>query len=184
MHLMETEEAMQKGLDSLEHDLSSVRTGKAHPSLVEGLDIYINAYAANMKLKQLAVVTTPEPRLIVVQPFDPSTLKEIEKGLRDSRLGVNPVSDGKLLRLPLPELSGERRKEMVKVVKGLAEEAKVRVRGARRESMEALKKAEKEKAISEDDLHGGEKDVQELTDKFVRLIDERASKKESEVLAV
>jgi ribosome recycling factor len=184
MHLLETEEAMQKGVDSLLHDFSSVRTGKAHPSLVDGLDIYVHAYASHMKLKQLAVVATPEARMITVQPFDPSTMKEIDKGLRESRLGINPIMDGKIIRIPIPELSGDRRRELAKVVKGMSEDAKVRVRSARREALEALKKAEKDSSISEDDLHRSEKSVQELTDKYVKSIDDQVAKKEAEILAV
>jgi ribosome recycling factor len=184
MHLLETEEAMTRGVEFLIHEFASVRTGKAHPSLVEGIDIYVNSYGSTMKLKQLAVITTPEPRMITVQAFDPATIKDIDRGLRESRMGINPSVDGKTIRIPLPELSGERRKELVKVTKGMAEEAKVRVRSARRDALEALKKAEKDGAISEDDLHRSEKEVQELTDKAVKVIDEHVIKKEVEILAV
>jgi ribosome recycling factor len=184
MHLMETEEDMTKGVEFLQEQFAGVRTGKAHPSLVENMDVYVTSYASNMKLKQLAVVTTPESRLINVNAFDPSTIKDIERAIRESKLNVNPSVAGKSIMIPLPELTGDRRKELVKVVKGMAEDAKVRVRASRREAMEALKKAEKDGAISEDDLHGAEKDVQDLTDKSVKAIDDATAKKETEILTV
>ncbi len=184
MLMLETEEAMQKTVEHMTHEFASVRTGKASPSLVEGIDIHVNSYGTSMKLKQLAMITTPEPRLIYVTPFDPSTTQDIERGLRESRLGINPAVDGKLIRLPIPELSQERRKELVKVVKNMAEDAKIRVRTVRRDSLERAKKAEKESRITEDDLERIEKDVQELTDKSVKEVDVHVVKKEAEIMAI
>jgi len=184
MAMLELEENMQKSLDFTLHDFSSIRTGKANPGMVEGVEIHVTAYGMNMKLKQLANITTPEPRMIVVEPFDFSNMKDIERGIRESRLGFNPVTYGKILRLPVPELTGERRKEMVKMLKEKAEDGKVRLRGQRRETIEAARKAQKASAITEDDLKGLEKDVQEMTDKFIKDLDAHAAKKEAEVMQV
>jgi ribosome recycling factor len=184
LHMLETEEAMTKSVEHMIHEFASVRTGKASPSLVEGIDIYVQSYASSMKLKQLAVISTPEARLICVQPFDPSTLRDIEKGLRESRLGINPSVDGKMIRLPIPELSKERRIDLMKVIKGMAEDAKVRVRSVRRDCLEALKKAEKESSITEDDLHRLEKLAQEYTDRHVKDVDVHVTRKEAEIMAV
>ena len=184
MFLLELEEAMKKACDYTLHEFSTVRTGKASPALVEGIDIHIQAYSSSMKLKQLALITTPDSRLIYVKPFDPSTVRDIERGLKEANLGINPSVDGNAIRLPIPEMSGDRRREMVKRMKGMAEDGKVRIRALRRDGMEAIKKAEKESAITEDDLARLEKEVQELTDKFVKEIDVHAAKKEQEILTV
>lgn len=182
--MLELEEHMQKSLDYTLHDFSSIRTGKANPGMVEGVEIHVTAYGMNMKLRQLANITTPEPRMIVVEPFDSSNLKDIERGIRESRLGLNPVTYGKILRLPVPELTQERRKEMVKVLKEKAEEGKVRLRGHRRDTVEAVRKAEKASAITEDDLKITEKAIQEMTDKFIKDLEAHAAKKEAEVMQV
>lgn len=184
MTIMETDEAMDKAVEFMIHEFSSVRTGKASPSLVESIDIYVHSYGSSMKLKQLAMITTPEPRLLMVQPFDASTTQDIERGLRESKLGINPAVNGKVIRLPIPELTGERRRDLVKLLKGMCEDAKVRVRSVRRDTIEAARKAEKDKKITEDDLHGLEKEVQDLTDKWVKEIDVHMGKKEAEVMAV
>lgn len=180
--MMNTEEAMEKAANYLQHEMASVRTGKASPALVENIDV--EAYGAQMKLKQLALITTPEPRLVVIQPFDISTVQAIEKAIRESKIGINPNVDGKLIRLPIPSLTEERRRELVKNIKQMAEEARVRVRSARRDGIESLKKAQKAAAITEDDLERYEKDVQKLTDDFVKRIDDSVSAKEAEVMKV
>src|SRR5271155_3869568 len=146
--LLETEAAMEKGFDYMQHEFSAVRTGKASPALVENIDV--QAYGASMKLKQLALITTPEPRLLVIQPFDASTTKDIEKAIKESKIGINPAVDGKIIRLPIPELSEERRKDLVKAIKHMAEEARVRVRGHRREAIDEAKKTEKAGELTED----------------------------------
>src|SRR6187399_2247306 len=125
-----------------------------------------------MKLKQLALITTPEPRLLVIQPFDASTTKDIEKAIKESKIGINPAVDGKIIRLPIPALSEERRRDLVKTCKTIAEETRVRIRSARRDGMEALKKAQKEGGITEDDLKAFEKDVQKLTDDYGKKVDD------------
>jgi ribosome recycling factor len=182
--LLETEEHMSKAVEHAKEEFSGVRTGKASPMLVENLDVHVRAYGMNMRLKQLASITTPEPRIIRVEPFDSSTLQDIDRAFRESKLGLNPAIEGKHLRIPIPELSQERRQQMVKLVKGQAEDGKVRIRSVRRDALESLKKAEKEGAISEDDLHRTEKEVQQLTDKFVADIDKLVISKEKDIMTV
>ncbi len=180
--LLETEAAMEKAVDYMTHEFNSVRTGKASPSLVENIDV--EAYGTSMKLKQLALITTPEPRLLVIQPFDASTAKDIEKAIKESKIGINPAVDGKIIRLPIPELSEERRKDLVKTVKQMAEEARVRVRSARREGMDEAKKGEKEGELTEDGRRDTESEVQKLTDQYVKKIDDSVSSKEADIMKV
>jgi ribosome recycling factor len=174
--------AMDKAVEFLTHEFASIRTGKASPALVENMDV--EAYGSNMKLKQLALISTPEPRLLVIQPFDASTTRDIERAINESRLGIAPAVDGKIIRIPIPELSEERRRELVKTVKQLAEEAKVRVRACRREAMDSVKKMQKEGELTEDDLRVAEDDIQKLTDKFVASIDEHVVSKEAEIMKI
>jgi ribosome recycling factor len=180
--LLETEETMDKAVEYMTHEFAAVRTGKASPALVENIDV--EAYDAMMKLKQLAVISTPEPRLLVIQPFDGATVKNIEKAIKESKLGINPAVDGKLIRLPIPALTEERRKDLVKGIKQMAEEARVRVRSARRDGMEGIKKLQKDGKISEDDLENYEKEIQKLTDAAVKKIDETVVTKEEEIMKV
>src|SRR5579862_297955 len=164
--LLEAEAAMEKGFDYMQHEFAAVRTGKASPALVENIDV--EAYGSPMKLKQLALITTPEPRLLVIQPFDASTTKDIERAIKESKIGINPAVDGKIIRLPIPELSEERRRDLVKTIKQMAEEARVRVRANRREGIDGVKKLQKEGEITEDVLHDMESSVQKLTDQYVK----------------
>lgn len=182
--MMEAEEAMAKAVEYAIHEFAAVRTGKASPALVENLDVLVQSYGSHMKLKQLAMITTPDPRLIRIEPFDPSTLQDVDRAIRESKLGLNGSIEGKVIRLPIPALSTERREQMVKLIKQMAEEARVRVRSARRDGIEALKKAQKDSEITEDDLHRLEKDVQALTDKSVAEIDQHVVSKEKEVMTV
>ncbi len=182
--LQSAEDAMTKAVEYAIHEFAAVRTGKASPTLVENVDIHVHSYGSTMKLKQLAMISTPEPRLIRIEPFDPGTLKDIERGINESKLGLNPSVEGKVIRLPVPELSSERRQQMVKTIKQMGEEARVRVRSARREALESLKKLEKDGAITEDDLHRGEKEVQTVTDKKIAEIDQHIVSKEKEILTV
>jgi ribosome recycling factor len=144
----------------------------------------VNAYSMNMKLKQLASISTPEPRCIRIEPFDGSTIQDIVRAFHESKLGLNPVVESKIIRLPIPELSGERRQQMVKLVKGLGEDGKVAIRASRRDALEALKKSEKEGHISEDDLSRDEKEVQKLTDAKVAEIEKLVTAKEKELMTV
>lgn len=182
--LLTADDAMTKAVEYAIHEFSAVRTGKASPTLVENVDIYVNSYGSSMKLKQLAMISTPEPRLIRIEPFDSGTLKDIERGINESRIGLNPSVEGKVIRLPVPELSTERRQQMVKTIKGMAEEARVRVRSARRDAIEELKKLQKAGTITEDDLRRAEKEVQTLTDKKIAEIDQHVTSKEKEILTV
>src|ERR1700741_5655641 len=180
--LLETEEAMEKGVEYMNHEFPSLRTGKPSPALVDSIDV--NAYGASMKLKQLALISTPEPRLLVIQPFDVSVIRDIEKALNESKLGITPSVDGKIIRLPIPELSEERRKELVKGARHMAEEARVRVRGARRNGIDLIKKIEKEGEITEDDRRDLEEEVQKLTDKYVKEVDQQLETKEMDIMKV
>ena len=178
MIIMEAEEAMGKAVEHAIHEFAAVRTGKASPALVENLDVHVRSYGTNMKLKQIAMITTPDPRLIRIEPFDASTLQDIDRAIRESRLGLNGSIEGKVIRLPIPVLSTERREQMVKMVKGMAEDARIAVRKVRQRAIEALKKAEKDGNLTEDDLHRMEKEVQTMTDKSVTNIDQHVISKE------
>lgn len=180
--LFEAEEGMEKAVDFMMHEFSTIRTGKASPALVETLDV--EAYGTSMKLKQLALITAPEARLLVIQPFDASTLKDIERAINESKIGIHPVADGRLIRIPIPELSEERRRDLAKTVKHLAEEGRVRVRACRREAMDAAKKLQKEGVITEDGLKDAEASIQKLTDKYVGSIEKHVETKEAELLKV
>ena len=182
--MMEAEESISKAVEYAVHEFAAVRTGKASPALVEGLDVHVTSYGSHMKLKQLAMITTPDSRLIRIEPFDSATLRDIDRAIRESRLGLNGSIEGKVIRLPIPALSQERREQMVRLVRQMGEEAKVRVRSARRDAIETLKKGQKESFITEDDLHRLEKEVQALTDKGVAEIDQHIASKEKEVLTV
>ena len=180
--LFDAEVAMEKSVDYMVHEFSSVRTGKASPALVENVDV--EAYGSAMKLKQLALITTPEPRLLVVQPFDAGTVKDIERALKESKIGITPQVDGKIIRLPIPELSEERRKDLVKSLRQMAEEARVRVRANRRTAVDEARKMEKAGELTEDGLRDLESDVQKLTDKSVKEIDQHLERKEAEVMKI
>lgn len=182
--LLETEDAMQKAVEHLAQDFTAVRTGKASPALIENLDVFVHSYGSQMKLKQLAVISTPEPRMLVVSPFDPSTTQEIEKAIRESKLGLNPAAAERSIRVPIPELSEERRREMVKLVKQLGEEAKVRIRAIRKEGMDAAKKMKADNVLTEDGQKDHEEAVQKLTDKFVKEIEDLVTHKEADVMKV
>jgi ribosome recycling factor len=180
--LLEAEMHMEKSLDYLTHEFSGVRTGKASPALVENIDV--QAYGSSMKLKQLALITTPESRLLVVQPFDASTVQDIERALRESNIGITPSVDGKIIRLPIPELSEERRKELVKSLSKMAEDARVRIRANRRTALDEAKKLKTAGGVSEDELRDVEDAIQKLTDRFVKSIDDHLKHKEAEILKV
>ncbi|MGF1679423.1 MAG: ribosome recycling factor [Candidatus Methylacidiphilales bacterium] len=180
--LFETEERMEKSVNKVQEDFHGVRTGKASPQLVEGLRV--DCYGSNMTLREIAAITCPEPRLILIQPWDASNVDPIRKALEESRLGITPMVDGKLIRLPIPELSEERRRDLTKVVKKIAEDGRISVRHNRRDAMESLKKEQKNGDITEDDLSHGEKEVQKLTDSFVQKIDTLLEKKEKDLMTV
>jgi ribosome recycling factor len=180
--LLEAEMTMEKSVDYMIHEFSAVRTGKASPTLVENVDV--EAYGSTMKLKQLALITTPEPRLLVVQPFDAGTVQNIEKALNESKIGITPAVDGKIIRLPVPELSEERRKDLVRSLGKMAEEARVRVRSNRRAALDEAKKLKASGGLSEDGVHDLEQEIQKLTDRFVKSVDTHLEHKEAEIMNV
>jgi ribosome recycling factor len=180
--LFNAEEGMEKALDFMKHEFASVRTGKASPALVEGIDV--EAYGSHMKLKQLALITAPEPRLLIIQPFDLANAKPIEKAINESKIGITPSVDGKIIRLPIPELSEERRRDLVKTIKSMAEETRVRIRAARRHAMDTAKKMQKDGDLTEDDLKSAETQIQKLTDKYVTDVDTHVASKEADVMRV
>ena len=178
--LHNTEEKMKKAVESVTRELSEIRTGRASPSLVEGL--HIDYYGTSTLLKTLASISVPDAHLIVIQPWDPTVIGEIEKAILKSNLGINPSNDGKLIRLSIPPLSRERRQELAKVVNKMAEEGRVSLRTIRREAKESLEKLEKDKVIPEDDKFRGIDELQKLIDKYIAKIDEILKNKEKEIL--
>lgn len=180
--LLEAEEKMSKTEEVVQHEFSGVRTGKASPALVE--NIQVDAYGSMMRIRELAGITTPESRVLVIQPWDASTVHAIEKAIQKSNLGLNPTVDKKFIRIVLPELSEERRVEFTKVVRKMAEDGRVAVRHVRRDAMEHLKKGVKDGEITEDQMSIAEKEVQKLTDQYVHRIDSHLEKKEKEIMTV
>jgi len=173
---------MENAIEFMTHEFAGIRTGKASPALVETLDV--EAYGGTMKLKALALISAPEPRLLVIQPFDVGTLKDIAKAINESKIGISPQVDGKLIRIPIPELSEERRRDLAKTVKTIAEETRVRVRSCRREAMETAKKLQKAGDLTEDALRDSEADIQKLTDKAVADIDTHVANKERDLMKI
>lgn len=180
--LEDIRERMAKSVEALHDDLLGIRTGRASPALVERLPV--DVYGTMMPLNQLASIAAPEPRLLVIRPWDASALGGIERAILKSDLGLTPMSDGKLIRLNIPRLTEERRRDLVKLVSRRVEEARVAVRNLRRDGLQDLKDYEKEKMISEDDFYLGKDKVQELTDEFIAKVDEIGKRKESEVMEV
>ena len=178
----DTEKRMRSSIQSLEDDLAAVRTGRANPALIE--KISIEYYGSPVPLMQLATISVPEPRQLMVRPFDASSIKNIEKGIQTSELGLTPINDGKVIRLNLPPLTEERRRELIKFVHNRLEDARVAVRNIRRDAIKDLRDFEEEKMISEDEQKRGEEDIQKLTDRFGEEIDEIGKKKEMEIMEV
>lgn len=178
----ETQGRMKKALDHAVHEFGAIRTGKASPAMVEG--VAVQAYGTTMRLKDCAAITTPDPRLIQITPWDKSILRDVEKALQTANLGINPIVDGGIIRMPLPELSRERRQEFVKVAHKLAEDGRVSVRNARHAGMETAKKLQKEGKLAEDDARRIEKEIQTLTEHFIKDIDTHLATKEKELTTV
>lgn len=173
---------MKKAVEALQEDLMSIRTGRASPALVERLRV--DYYGTLTPLNQLAAISTPEPRLLVIRPWDPNALDEVEKAILRSELGLTPNNDGVVIRLPIPRLTEERRRDLSKVVGRRVEEGRVAVRNIRRDVQEDLRALEKEKLITEDDLHKGREKLQELHDQFIDQMDEIGKAKQQEILEV
>lgn len=180
--ISEYEAQLKKAVEVLKHQVASIRTGRASAGLVEHLSI--EAYGAPMPLNQLASITVPEARLIVIQPYDAGMIKTIEKAIQHSDLGINPGNDGRVIRLAVPQLTEERRRDLVKVVRNRVEEVKVSVRNQRRDAIDQLKELEHEKLIGEDDLKRGQERVQQLTDRCIAELEQVGKDKEAEVMAV
>lgn len=180
--LAQTEARMKKAIDALRRELQTIRTGRAAPSLVEHLEV--EAYGTPMPLIQLAAITAPEPRMIVVQPWDRNLIKPIEKAIMASDLGITPGNDGTVIRLPIPTLTEERRKDLVKMLHKKVEEGRVEIRTLRRHSHEEMRKKEKDAGISADDFKRLEKRLQDLTDRYILQVDEIGTAKEKEILQV
>jgi ribosome recycling factor len=178
--LFDAEERMEKAVQVLQDSMRGLRTGRATPALVDS--VRVEYYGSPTPLKQMANITAPEPSLIVIRPFDPSVLKDIEKAILASELGLTPMNDGKLIRLAIPALSGERRKQLTGRVKDLAEEARVAIRNVRRDANKHADQSEKDKALTEDECEQTKEQVQDLTKKFESKVNELADKKSAEIL--
>ena len=177
-----TEEKMNKTVEVLERDYKSIRAGRANASVLDRINV--DYYGAPTPIQQMAAISIPEPRVLMISPWDASTLKTIEKAILTSDIGINPQNDGRVIRLSFPPLTEERRKEIVKEVKKVSEDSKVAVRNTRRDAIEKLKALKKSNTITEDDVTNGEKKIQNLTDKYCKEIDELAALKEKEILEI
>ena len=180
--ILEMADKMDKSLDAFKHELTKIRTGRASLSILDG--IKVEAYGSSMPLNQVGTLTIPESRQIVIQPWDPQVMSAVEKAILKSDLGLTPVNDGKVIRINIPQLTEERRKELVKVVKRVAEEYRVAVRNHRREAIDSLKKLKKNKEISEDEQFKLQDEAQKETDSYIANIDNVATDKENEVMEV
>jgi ribosome recycling factor len=179
---LDAEEKMVKSVAFLHEQFTGIRTGKASPALVE--NVQVPYYGSPTRLRELANISTPEPRLIVIQPYDPTALSEIEKAITGANLGVTPLNDGRVVRVPIPELSEERRLEMTKLAKRTSEEGRIAVRNVRRDCNDQVKALQKDGKITEDDREQTLKDIQVLTDKYVKAIDDLVKAKEVEIMEV
>ncbi len=180
--LKEAKERMQKSLEAFEQHISTVRTGRANPAVLNR--IQVNYYGAMTPLNQMATISSPDPRTLVIVPFDKSVLGEIEKAIRDSDLGFNPNNKGDSIFINVPTLNDERRRDLVKAVRHMAEESRVAIRNIRRDANDELKEMQKENLLTEDDLRLGEHEVQKLTDEFIGSVDQRLKSKEEDIMAV
>lgn len=180
--LSEVSTKMDRAVDAFKRDLTQLRTGRATPALVENIDV--DYYGSMTPLKQIASISAPDARAIMIQPWDTAAMREIEKSLQTSDMGFNPSNDGSTITVPIPPLTQERRQEMVKLLKGKVEDGKISVRNVRRDGLESLRKLEKEKSISQDDGRRAQDQLQKTTDGHTKLIDETGSAKEAEILQV
>ncbi len=178
--LRDAESNMRKTIDVLEGDLRTIRTGRASPALVDR--VMVEYYGTSTPLKQLAVISAPEPQLLTVRPYDPGSLSDIERAIQKSELGLTPSNDGRIIRLPIPRLTEERRREMAKRVRKRVEEGKVALRNIRRQTLEDLREFEKEKLIPEDDFYRGKDDIQNLMNRYVERMDEISTRKQREII--
>jgi ribosome recycling factor len=178
--LNDTEGHMHKAIEVLETDLRTIRTGRASPALVER--VMVDYYGTLTSLNQLAVISAPEPQLLTIRPYDPGSLGDIERAILKSELGLTPSNDGRIIRLPIPRLTEERRRELAKLVRQRVEEGKVTLRNIRRDALDDMREFEKEKLVSEDDFYRGKDNLQDLTDRYSKQMDEVSTRKQREVL--
>ena len=183
-YLAEMADDFKKCVEGYEGALTSVRTGRASPVLLEGVQVHISTYNASMPIKQVASITAPEARMLVVNPWDKSTMTDIERGIRSAGLGLNPNNDGNIIRVPIPALTGERRQELIRKVRQLAEDARIRARAVRRDYNSLIKDAENDKEISEDQSRDYQSQVQDQTNACIKQIDEVCKAKEAELMEV
>ena len=182
MSINDARKRMEDALEAVRREFSTVRTGKASPAILD--TVKVEAYGSQMPINQVATISTPEPSLLVVQPFDKSTLPDIERAIMTADLGLNPANDGNIIRIPIPPLNEERRKEYVKLLHKMAEDGKISLRHARKTANDEIKEAMKEHEIGEDDGHRQLDQVQEMTDEYSTRIDEMLAKKEKEIMAI
>lgn len=176
------EQKMQKSIEALKKDFATIRTGKANPAILNG--ITVEYYGSPMPINQIASVSAPEPQMILIKPYDKSILKAIEKAIQTSELGFNPQNDGDVVRIPIPALTEQTRKDLVKQAKKIAEDNKVAIRNIRRDGMDQLKKLEKDSLISEDELKRRSDELQKVTDKYIETIDKSAAEKEKDIMSI
>ena len=180
--LQKAKQRMESALESLRREFGGVRTGKASPQLLD--TVRVEAYGSKVPLNQVGTVAAPEPRMLTVQPWDRGLIKDVERALRESDLGLNPSNDGQIIRIPIPALTEERRKEYVRLLHKLAEEGRVAIRQARQDANDEIKARQKKEGLSEDDVHREEKEVQKLTDQYIAKVEEMLKHKEAEVMEV
>ncbi len=180
--ISDTEERMKKSIANLQREFASIRTGRANAAMFDGIKVEV--YGSEMPLNQVSTISIPEPRLVVIQPWDVGNLGEIEKAILKSDLSLNPMNDGNVIRIQIPDLTEERRKEYVKLARQKAEECKVAIRNVRRDGNDMIKDLEKEKSISEDESKKGQADIQKLTDKYVEEVQKYSDNKEKEILNI
>ncbi len=181
-NITEIEAKMRASIDALKREFTGLRTGRAHANLLD--PVHVMVYGSRMPLNQVATVTVPEPRMISVQVWDRSNVQAVDKGIREANLGLNPIMDGQVLRLPIPALTADRRNELVKLAHKYAEQCKIAIRNVRRDAMDILKKLEKDGKMSQDDQRGNAEKVQELTDKLIKEVDSTTVTKEAEIQKV
>ena len=177
--LAQTEMKMKKTMETLTREFGEVRTGRAQPSLIE--EMHVEYYGSPTTIRHIAAVSSPDPRTVVIQPWDANALADIERAITTSKLGINPMNDGKIIRLSFPQLSAERREEMIKVVKDMAEKGRVALRSIRRDANDRIQKLEKDSSIAEDDSKKGQDAVQKMTDKYIKDIDVTLEKKSKDL---
>lgn len=182
--IMEAEEMMEKAYAHTVYEFSTLHTGKASPAMVESVQVHVTSYGTTSPLRDIAAITTPDARTIQIQPWDRNTLKDIEKAILSANIGLTPSIQGTIIRVPVPELSGERRRELAKVASTITEQGRVSVRHARHHALDPIKKAQKDSKISEDDAKRYEKEIQELHDKYIEKLNEALAKKEKDLTTV